>query len=234
MDDVMEEEDQYDVDYIGQDELDEANAINDEAFEENLLPVEQDTATNDIITEMVEEESVKEEEKVEEVFIDSGFLKDNQGSVVELVPRVFNNNTTRSATAATAGAPPVIFVFLVLGGSSASGEPVSWIEALSSSLRNLTSSLALSPLTSPCSPCTTSFSPSSSSLTSCSPGSPSLSPYGWLLNQGSCSSYSLAKGTWEKTKAKSPPASGASTTKVEKLEGFLPIAKKRAKKRASS
>ena len=43
-----------------------------------------------------------------------------------------------------------------------------------------------------CSLCTSSFSSSSASLTSCSPGSSSLSPYGWLLNRGSCHSLSLA------------------------------------------
>lgn len=214
LDGIVEEEDQFDVDYLDYEATvdvvyDEELPVNDNDLFERK--VDETIDLEDSMKEVLIEESLIEEAVVEEneVNIDAGFLKDDEGSVVELVPsRITTSNTSIT---------PVIFVFLVVGGLDSAGSPVTAIDVLSSVLANLTSSFALPALAVGCPQCTTSFSPALASLTSCSPGSSSLSPYGWVGSPGSCSSLRLGASSWSSPKVRSPARSGASIAKVGKL-----------------
>jgi len=147
----------------------------------------------DALTVLLEEDGLKEEKEVEEieevdVNIDEGLLIDNKGNTVDLPTKV-NTPTVRV---------PLLFGFLIIGGTDPTGDPVSFIQALSDSLRNLSRPLSVPSLPSSLGDdTTTSYSCSTScSLISCGTGITTLSPYGYLFSVGSCMSHSLGSKSW--------------------------------------
>ena len=140
-----EEDVDLDVDYVDYDDVNYDDVIDnsgvsedpvaaDEVATRNSENVNTDTVPN-ILNEEVLSEDPEDGEEVD-VSIDSEFLTDSEGEVVELLPRVVKPVTS----------VPAIFVFLVIGGVDPSGSSVNLINVLSASLANLTSAFSVAPL----------------------------------------------------------------------------------------
>jgi len=182
-----------DEDYDYQDELFEAEIMDDGPLEEEAVFEEEDEIPD------------------EDINIDAGFLDNNQGNTVEL-----EQSQPKTSIANPSGASPTfIFYFCALGGNNANG-PVNAVDILNTGFANALQALSIAPMPSRMTQgggCSAAYT--QGTITSCSSGYTILSPYGFLYRPGTCFDYNMHTNAWKQTGAKlTTYRKGATLTKL--------------------